>query len=142
VLNLLSNQYQAAAIPKQEFYPISTLRPEYNQRSIKRVLAKAGGSQSGEAMGAAAKIHRACRQHNPHAGWDRDHEAAARTARSTAVSVWASTPLATRILAPSMSISIPGGAATATDGGGIGAVRAGVGISATTGMNAGPEGPP
>jgi hypothetical protein len=35
VLNLLPNQYQPAAVPKQDFYTIRALRPEHNQRSIK-----------------------------------------------------------------------------------------------------------
>ena len=41
-----------------------------------------------------------------------------------------------------MVFRYPGGALTATGGGGIGAVRAGLGISATTGTNAGPAGSP
>ena len=32
--------------------PINTLAPEHNQRAIEWVLAKVGGGQSGEAMGA------------------------------------------------------------------------------------------
>jgi hypothetical protein len=59
-------------------------------------------------MRATAKIHWARCQHDPHTGWDRHHEAAARTARNTAVSVLVSIPLPTRTTVPPKSISISG----------------------------------
>ena len=83
-------------------------RLEYDQRPIERILAKAGSRKGGQAMRAAAKIYRARRQHNPHTGRDRDQALAARTARSTAVSVLVSTPVATLTLTPPTSISISG----------------------------------
>ncbi len=133
MLKLLPNQYQAAAIPKQNFYAVSALGPEHDQCSVKRILAKAGGGQGGQTMRATAKIHRPRRQHDSHAGRDRDHEAAARTARSTAVSVLVSTSPATRILAPPVSISISG----VRDGANVEAGGAGILAASTMGTKAG-----
>ena len=133
MLKLLPNQHQAAAIPKQNFYPISAFCPKHDQCSIEGILPEGGGGESGQTMRTAAKIHRTRRQHDSHTGRDRDHEAAARSARSTAVSVLVSTPPATRILAPPVSISISG----VRDDANVDAGGAGILAASTMGTKAG-----
>jgi hypothetical protein len=85
-------------------------------------------------MGAPAKIHRARCQHDPDTRWDRHHEAAALTARNTAMSVLVSTPLATRTTVPPKSISISATRARAGMGGGA----PGIIVASTIGAKAGP----
>jgi FixJ family two-component response regulator len=61
--------------------------------------------QGGQAVGAAPEVHRLRRDQNPHARRNRNRVAAL-TARSTAVSVAASVPGATRTIAAPITISI------------------------------------
>jgi len=70
-------------------------------------------------MRAAAKIHRARRQHDPHADRNCDQEADAFTACSTAVSVLVSTPPAIRILAHRYQSRSPPRASLGAGGGGM-----------------------
>ena len=136
LLKPLPVEHEPRPVPGQNLQPVRTLRAEDDDHAREGIALKLLARESGEAVGAASEVHRLRRDQNPRARRNRDHVAAL-TARSTAVSVAASTPGATRTVAAPITISMteappPSVAAT-------GASRLGRASSTTTGTKAVPS---